>query len=173
VAEGPGIPAEQPVFYFDLGSPECYLATERVIAGGVIPEFEPVLAADLGLETGVPDRPAIEAAALDLGIQPIRWPARLPGDARTAMLAATYAKQIGRVVAFSLAAFRQEFAAGRELDEDTIVLAGAACEMHPAALLKGVSLRSTAQGLAAAAERARRDGVTELPAIVGAAESIA
>ena len=71
------------------------------------------------------------------------------------MLAATYAKHIGRGVAFSLAAFRQAFAAGRELgDEDTIVIAGAACEMHPAALLKGVSLRSTAQSLADAAERA-------------------
>ena len=36
------------------------------------------------------------------------------------MLAATYAKQIGRGVAFSLAAFRQAFAGGRDLgDRDT------------------------------------------------------
>ncbi len=162
---------EQPVFYYDLASPACYLATEQVLASGAIPEFEPVLAADLGIE-GQIDREAIEAGALELGIQPVRWPERWPPDTRTAMLAATYAKQIGRVVAFSLAAFRQEFAAGRNLDdEDTIVIAGAACEMHPAALLKGVSLRSTARALADAAERARRDGVTELPAMVGAAES--
>jgi len=47
-----------------------------------------------------------------------------------------------------------------------VLIAGAACEMHPAALLKGIALRSTAQALAEAAERARRDGVTELPAVV-------
>ena len=164
---------EQPVFYYDLGSPACYLATEQVLASGEIPEFEPVLAADLGIEAAV-DRDAIEAAALELGLQPLRWPERWPPDTRTAMLAATYAKHIGRGVAFSLAAFRQAFAGGRELgDEDTIVIAGAACEMHPAALLKGVSLRSTAQSLADAAERARRDGVAALPAMVEAAERIA
>ena len=57
------------------------------------------------------------------------------------MLAATYAKRIGRAVAFSLAAFRQAFAGGRDLgDEDTVLIAGAACEMHPTALLKGIEL---------------------------------
>ena len=84
------------------------------------------------------------------------------------MLAATYAKRIGRGVAFSLAAFRQAFAGGRNLaDEDTVLLAGASCEMHPSALLKGIGLRSTAQALADATERARRDGVLELPAVLG------
>ena len=48
------------------------------------------------------------------------------------MLAATYAKQFGRAVAFSLAAFRQAFAGGRDLgDEITVLIAAAACEMHP------------------------------------------
>ena len=72
------------------------------------------------------------------------------------MLAATYAKQIGRGVAFSLAAFRQAFAAGRNLgDEDTVLIAGAACEMHPTALLKGVALRSTERAMSKAVDRAR------------------
>ena len=35
------------------------------------------------------------------------------------MRAATYAKQIGRTVAFALAAFRQAFAGGRALDDPT------------------------------------------------------
>ena len=53
------------------------------------------------------------------------------------MLAATYAKQVGRTVAFSLAAFRQAFAGGRDLgDTDTVLIAAAACEMHPAAVLR-------------------------------------
>ena len=65
------------------------------------------------------------------------------------MLAATYAKRIGRAVAFSLAAFRQTFAGGRDLgDENTILIAGAACEMHPTALRKGIELvnRARARG---------------------------
>lgn len=164
---------EQPVFYYDLGSPECYLAAEQVMstapaAGGPVPEFEPVLGAELSGGLGETDRARIEHQAIELGIQPIRWPAVWPPDARRAVLAATYAKRIGRGVAFSLAAFRQAFAGGRDLgDEDTLLLAGAACEMHPSALLKGIELRSTAEALAAAIERARRQGVAELPALVG------
>jgi hypothetical protein len=38
--------------------------------------------------------------------------------------------------------------------------------MHPAALLKAIELRSVREGLEAAGRRARRAGVTALPAIV-------
>jgi 2-hydroxychromene-2-carboxylate isomerase len=160
--------ADQPVFYYDLGSPECYLAAETVMTAlPVVPEWEPVLARELGDPVGEPDRGAIERRALELGIQPVRWPERWPPDTRTAMLAATYAKRIGRGVAFSLAAFRQAFAGGRDLGaEETVLIAGAACEMHPQALLKGIALRSTAQALAAATERARGHAVTRLPAVL-------
>jgi predicted DsbA family dithiol-disulfide isomerase len=83
------------------------------------------------------------------------------------MLAATYAKRIGRGVAFSAAAFRQAFAGGRDLGEkETVLIAGAACEMHPSALLKAIALRSTAQALAEAGARARALGVSKLPAVV-------
>ncbi|HEY6397774.1 MAG TPA: hypothetical protein VIX82_10005, partial [Solirubrobacteraceae bacterium] len=75
-------------------------------------------------------------------------------------------KGAGRSVAFSLAAFRQAFAAGRNLGEEaTVLLAGAACEMHPSALLKGISLRSVSRALERAGERARSAGVRALPAI--------
>jgi 2-hydroxychromene-2-carboxylate isomerase len=159
---------DQPVFYYDLGSPECYLAAEQVLTVlPVVPEWEPVLAGDLGLAPFEPDWESVERRALELGLQPVRRPPAWPPDTRTAMLAATYAKRIGRAVAFSLAAFRQAFAGGRDLgDKDTVLIAGAACEMHPTALLKGIALRSTAQTLAAAAQRARRDGVTQLPAVL-------
>jgi 2-hydroxychromene-2-carboxylate isomerase len=87
------------------------------------------------------------------------------------MLAATYAKHVGRAVAFSLAAFRQAFAGGQDLgSEDTVLIAAAACEMHPAALLKGIGLRSVTQGLVAATERARSAGVATLPAILAGDE---
>jgi 2-hydroxychromene-2-carboxylate isomerase len=105
-------------------------------------------------------------AAQDQGLQPLRLPARWPPDTERAMLAAAYAKHIGRAVAFSLAAFRQAFAGGRDLgDEGTVLIAAAACEMHPTAVLKGITLRSVRDGLRAAGERARDAGVDALPAI--------
>jgi 2-hydroxychromene-2-carboxylate isomerase len=109
---------------------------------------------------------AIEAVAESLGLQPLRWPSRWPPDTEVAMLAATYAKRVGRAVAFSLAAFRQEFAGGHDLgEESTVLIAAAACEMHPTAVLKGIGLRSVRDGLREAGERATRAGVRALPAI--------
>jgi 2-hydroxychromene-2-carboxylate isomerase len=90
----------------------------------------------------------------------------VPPNTETAMLAATYAKRSGRAVAFSLAAFRQAFAAGRDLgDIDTVLLAGAACEIHPSAIVKGIELRGVRAALETACERARSAGVTALPAL--------
>ena len=159
---------EQPLFFYDLGSPECYLAAERIMAAmPVAPVWEPVLGAEFRPEDV--DREGVARRAAELGLQPLRWPA-LPADTTTAMLTATYAKHVGRAVAFSLAAFRQAFAGGRDLaDENTVLIAAAACEMHPTAVLKGITLRSVREGLAQASERAREVGVVALPAIaVGA-----
>lgn len=160
---GPAAP-EQPTFYYDLGSPDCYLVAEQVMhALPVVPEWQPVLAR----EAAVIDRGRIERTATTLGLQPIHWPAHLPAESELAMRAATYAKQIGRGVAFSLAAFRQAFAAGRDLSsEDTVLIAGAACEMHPAALLKALERPPLARALEVATAAAHRRGVRQLPAIV-------
>jgi len=153
------------VFYYELGSPECYLMAERLAAGALptAPEWEPV---HLGAPDPRSDRELIERLAGEQGLQALRWPARWPPDTRRAMLAATYAKRIGRAVAFSLAAFRQAFAGGRDLaDPDTLLIAGAACEMHPAALLKALELRSVANALDRATARAVDAGVESLPAV--------
>jgi len=165
------VPA-QPVFYYDLGSPECYLLAEQVMTAlPVAPEWEPVLAAELGLAAGAADRPALERLAGELGLLTLRWPPRLPADSRRATLAATYAKRVGRAVAYSLAAFRQAFAGGRDLgEESTVLIAGAAAEMHPAALLKGMALRSVGEAFDQAHARAREAGVGALPAIAVGAE---
>ena len=164
----------QPVFYYDLADPECYLVAERIMAElRVVPEWEPVLAAALhpGGPVGGTDHNSVERRAAELGLQPVRWPSTWPPDSTTAMLAATYAKQIGRAVAFSLAAFRQTFAGGQDIgDENAVLLAGAACEMHPTAVLKGISLKSVRSGLDAATQRARGAGATALPAIQIAGE---
>lgn len=161
----------QPVFHYDLGSPESYLAAERVMGElPVVPEWTPVHAAGLpgGGAAGMTEErcAAVEARAAVQHVQPLRWPAEWPFDTRAAMVAATYAKQLGRAVAFSLAAFRQAFAGGRVLDEDTILIAAAACEMHPRAVLQALGRDSVAQALDAATAQAAASGVRELPAIV-------
>ena len=70
------------------------------------------------------------------------------------MRAATFAKQTGRTVSFALAAFRQAFAAGRDLTEpDNVLIAAAACELHPNALLKAVETEGVKNALREATER--------------------
>ncbi len=157
----------QPVFYYDLGSPACYLVAELVMTAlPVVPEWEPVLASDIGLAGGAVDRDSLARQASDEGLLPMRWPDAWPPDARVAALAATYAKQIGRAVTFSLACFRQAFAGGRDLgDGDTVLIAAAACEMHPTAVLRGIELRSVAEALKRANARALGASVSALPAI--------
>jgi 2-hydroxychromene-2-carboxylate isomerase len=159
--------SDQPKFYYDLGSPECYLAAETIMTAlPVVPEWEPVHAGSVTDAETEPDRARFERRAAELGLQPWRWPQSWPPDTREATLAAAYAKRVGRAVVFSLAAFRQEFAAGRDIGEQsTVLLAGAACEMHPTALVKGMSLRSTAKALGEANARARAAGVRSLPAV--------
>jgi 2-hydroxychromene-2-carboxylate isomerase len=158
---------KRPVFYYDLGSPACYLTAERIMATlPVIPEWEPVLGAQLGLSEPAPEYERLDAAVAGHGLQSLRMPANWPPDTELAMLAATYAKGGGKTVSYSLAAFRQAFAGGRDLgDEGTVLIAAAACEMHPRAVLKGVQLRSTRTALQRACARAAAADVTALPAI--------
>ena len=166
--------AEHARFYFDLASPQAYLAAERVNhVLGEVPEWVPVRIGEVGPfrchEEVLAYREDVERAAAQQGLQPLRWPAPFPADSEWAMLVATYAKQIGRAVAFSLAAFRQAFAGGRDLGErDNVLLAAATCEMHPAAVIKGAELRGTRERLLAAEAEAVAAGVRETPAIVTA-----
>jgi 2-hydroxychromene-2-carboxylate isomerase len=167
-------PPRRPRFYYDFASPVAYLAAERVNAAlGEVPEWVPVRLGGVGpfrcAEEEAAFREDVERAARAQGVQLLRWPEPFPADTSFALLAATYAKQIGRAVAFSLAAFRQAFAGGRDLSErDTVLIAAAACEMHPAAVIKGAELRGTHERLDAAVAAARAAGVQEVPAVVTA-----
>jgi 2-hydroxychromene-2-carboxylate isomerase len=128
---------------------------------GAVPEWVPVHVAAPAEDV---DRAAIEAAAARHNLTAVRWPERFPFDSRTAMLAATFAKQSGRAVAYSLAAMRQAFAAGRDLSvTDNVLIAAAACELHPRALLKGIEMRS----VQAALEEATAGAPEQVPALVG------
>ena len=162
----------QAAFYYDVGSPDAYLAAERVVGVlGTVPEFVPVRIGSPGgfrcAEEETIYRSEIERRAAAYGLMPLRWPDEFPADTEWAMLVATFAKQTGRVVAYSLAAFRQAFAAGRDLGErDTVLIAAAAAEMHPAAVVKAAGLRGTRARLEAATEAARSAGVRDVPAVV-------
>jgi 2-hydroxychromene-2-carboxylate isomerase len=169
--------ADAPAFYFDLRSPEAYLAAERVIQTlPVAAEWIPILSARLESADTLEgfrcetDREAffdrVERIAVRRGLMPLRWPQPFPFDSTFAMRAATYARQIGRTVPFALAAFRQAFAGGRDLGvPDNVLIAAAACEMHPAAVLKGAGLRSIATRLEDATALAAERGVRDVPSV--------
>ena len=168
--------AVRTAFYYDLLSPEAYLAAERIITLLPAAEWIPVSAPDLPrvdlFDAFVcpTDRAAfcdrVERRAVKHGLQELRWPDPFPSDTAFAMLAATYARQIGRAVAFSLAAFRQAFAGGRDLGvSDNVLIAAAACEIHPRALSKGAGMSSVAAALAGATQLAVRRGVRDVPAV--------
>ena len=173
---------ERPLFYFDLGSPYAYLAAERI--SGLFseaeleqPEWRPILLGGLFRRFGRdswangPGRAAgmaeVERRASSYGLPPVRWPNPWPGNTLLAMRAATFAKQTGRTVSFALAAFRQAFAAGLDLSEaDGVLIAAAACELHPRALLKATETAAVKKELKAATEAAGDLGVRGVPSLL-------
>ncbi len=169
-------------FYFDLGSPYAYLSAERI--SGLFteaeleqPEWQPILLGglfhrfDRGSWSETPARAEgmaeIERRAAEYGLPPIAWPTPWPGNTLVAMRAATFAKKTGRTVSFSLAAFRQAFAAGRDLtDIEIVTIAAAACELHPRALLKAIETEGVKGALREATDRAGDLGVEGVPSVV-------
>ena len=87
-----------------------------------------------------------------------------------AMRVATFAKQTGRTVSFSLAAFRQQFAAGKDLTiPENVMIAAAATELHPRALESAVKTQIVKDGLRTATDDAAAAGVFGVPSVrVGA-----
>ena len=173
--------AERATFYFDLGSPYAYLTAERI--SGLFtdaeleqPEWQPILLGGLfkrfgreswgngpGRDEGIAE---VERRAADLGLAPLVWPEPWPGDMLFAMRAATFAKQTGRTVSFALAAFRQAFAAGRDLTQhDNVMIAAAACELHPNAIAKAAGTEIVKSALREATDRAAELGVIGGPSI--------
>ncbi|HEV3228725.1 MAG TPA: DsbA family protein [Solirubrobacteraceae bacterium] len=156
-------------FYFDLSSPHAYLVAEQLpsLLGGTV-DWQPVLARELAPAETLEaiSRTDLERRADAQGLQPVVWPDPFPFDSELAMHVATFAKTIGRVVSFSLAAFRQAFAAGADLSQpDPVLIAAAACEMHPQAVLRSAGRRSIAQRLEQTTEQARAAGVTAVPSL--------
>ncbi len=169
-------------FFYDLGSPYAYLSAERIHsvfeeAGAPPPIWVPVLLGGLfarfdrqswaltdSRESGMAE---VERRAAAYGLPPIRWPSGWPSNYLFAMRVATFATQIGRGVSLPLAAFRQHFAAGRDLsDPDNVLIAAASAELHPRALTAAVKRDAIKERLRKATDEAGDLGVLGVPAVV-------
>ena len=171
------------VFFYDFSSPYSYLAAERISglfaeAGAEQPEWRPISFGHLLKHSGrrpwsferdrSVDFDEIQRRADERGLPKLVYPDGWPRDSYsiTPMRAATYAKESGRVVSFSLAAFRQQFAGGKDLsDVDNVLIAAAACELHPNAVLKGIETASVKEKLKLATEQAIDLGVEGVPTV--------
>ena len=173
--------AERATFYYDLGSPYAYLSAERI--SGLFneaeleqPEWQPILLGGLFrhfdrgswalTEARAEGIAEVERRAAEQGLPAIVWPDPWPGEMLRAMRVATFAKQTGRTIAFSLAAFRQQFAAGKDLtDPDNVMIAAAACELHPRALESAVKTSIVKDALREATDAAAAAGVFGVPSV--------
>jgi 2-hydroxychromene-2-carboxylate isomerase len=168
----------EPIFYFDLGSPYAWLAAERIHQVlPVVAVWQPILLGGIWRRSGERSwaetdqreegMREIERRANRYGLLPVKWPEPWPTSTLGAMRAATFAQGAGRTVAFSLAAFRQAFAGGKDLSEiDNVLIAAAACELHPNAVLKAIERQSTKDRLRAATDEAYDRGVRGVPSVV-------
>ena len=175
--------APAPVFYYDFNSPYSYLAAERISglfaeSGAEQPEWQPISFGHVLKQSGRrpwsfnvdkgADLAEIQRRASERGLPEVVYPDGWPIDnySLNPVRAAIYAKESGRVVSFSLAAFRQVFAAGRSLKEvENVLIAAAACELHPKAVLKGIETSSVKARLREATEEAIERGVEGIPTV--------
>jgi 2-hydroxychromene-2-carboxylate isomerase len=122
-------------FYFDVGSPYAYLASERLSDRFAQPvEWRPVLLGGLYKLTGrsswaLGDYRRREAGMAEIeqrtrgyGLPPIRWPDPWPTDYLTAMRAVTHAFLLGRGPEFATHAFRAMFQQGVDLGQRAHVM---------------------------------------------------
>jgi 2-hydroxychromene-2-carboxylate isomerase len=177
--------SDRATFYYDFSSPYSYLAAERI--SGLFaeaeleqPEWQPISFGHILQSTGRrpwslppegpdPDHVAeVQRRADERGLPKVIYPEGWPMDnySLNPIRAAIYAKESGRVVSFTLACFRQVFAGGRDMsDVDNVLVAAAACELHPNAVMKGIETKSVKDKLRAATDEALARGVEGIPTI--------
>ena len=169
-------------FYYDFNSPYAYLSAQRIdalmpmeviwrpVAFGVIIRRVgkvPWSLSDPGtVEAGQRD---CEERAAERGLPPLRWADGWPAEtySLTVLRAALVAERAGRLVAFSHAAFRQNFVHGRALNSLEVVL-GAAGEagVDEADVRAGVEDPEIKAELTARTDAAIADAITGIPTVV-------
>jgi 2-hydroxychromene-2-carboxylate isomerase len=169
-----------PVFYYDFNSPYAWLAAERINSVLPVPpvwqpvSFGHILRAN-GREPWSFHEPSksegiaeVERRAAERGLPAPRWIEGWPlaTYSLVPLRAGIFAQQAGRAVSFSLAAFRQFFNAGRTLAElDNVLIAAAACELHPRAVTKGIQSQGVKDALRKATDEAIALGVQGVPTV--------
>lgn len=164
-------------FYFDVGSPYAYLASERIralLAEPVI--WQPVLLGGLFKLNGRSSwalgdyrrRQAgmaeIERRARDYGLPALRWPDPWPTNYLIAMRAITYAFAVDRGRELATCMFRAAFQQGRELSRASEVLdAGARAGFGREDLERAVQDPEIKQRLRSATDSAHELGVFGVP----------
>jgi 2-hydroxychromene-2-carboxylate isomerase len=167
-------------FYFDLGSPYAYLASERlrdVLPGPV--EWQPVsLGALFKLAgrgswslAGPGERAAgiaeVERRAAAYGLPPVRWPEPWPGNYLMAMRAATFADRCGRGREFARCAFRAGFQGGEDLSHPAAVLRAAdAAGLDPLEVQRAVEDPEVKLALREGTDKAYALGVFGVPTVL-------
>jgi 2-hydroxychromene-2-carboxylate isomerase len=170
----------RPVFYYDLNSPFAYLAAERVNRVlPMTPDWQPisfghVLRAtgrepwSFRAETRSEGISEIERRAAERGLPPLAWPPGWPIESYSLLplRAATFAKQTGREIAFSLAAFRAKFAEGKALrDPEEVLATGEAAGIERHALEENLDAERTKEALKKATNEALERGLVGVPSV--------
>ncbi len=164
-------------FYFDVGSPYAYLASERLHL--VLPEpieWQPVLLGGLFKLTGRSSwalgdyrrrqvgMAEIERRARRYGLVPMRWPDPWPSDYLRAMRAVTFAFAVGRGREFAHEAFHAAFQRGSDLSISAHVFdAAERAGLARADVQAAISDPEIKQALRTATERAYERGVFGVP----------
>jgi len=168
---------ERAAIYYDLASPYAYLAVER--AGSVLDhpaELTPILLGAIfkrrgwgswaetdQRESGMRE---VELRAGRYGLSPMVWPMGWPANSLTANRAATWAKQLGAVEAFTFAVYRRQFVDGADI-ADVEVLAAAAADagLNPEEMGAAILRQEIKQALRQATDEAWELGVRGVPSI--------
>ena len=165
-------------FYFDLGSPYAYLASERIddLLPGV--EWQPILLGGIFQATGrsswaLADAECrrtgmadVEARAAGRCLPPMHWPDPWPGNTLYAMRATVYAFTAGRGREFTQRAFRAAFQHGIDLSVPVNVLEIADhAGIEPAAVEAATADPQVKQALRSATDAALEHGVIGVPTV--------
>ncbi len=166
-------------FYFDLGSPFAYLASERVdeLLGASVRWQGVSLGALFKLNgrsswaLGTPQQRSagmadVERRARDYGLAPVRWPEPWPGHYLTAMRATIFAFQSDRGRPFVRHAFALAFQQGQDLSVPATVLRAAGeAGLDPREVEEATGDPQIKSALREATQEAHERGVFGVPTV--------